>query len=743
MINIFFIFSVGLFILTGCKNESPTELLQEQSLLKRLQTAQKKHYRELVEQALKNNEDMSIQASDGTTVLHYLTNTEDNADLVDKIITKYPLLVKQENKEKISAMHLGSLKSTEYLSLFIKHGYQLDLIYNNNTLLYKLALLNNFSSIEKLLMYRGEAGIIDFLDTKNKPENKTAFQALCVDKYINQCQKLLEKLHEQQNYSEELRSKITKLKNSLNIALPQRSPAATKNLEEEKLAYWRELKSDLAAIKAKTVRERQKEEGIKKFLALDIADLELLLQQEWVWTSLLSDLKKELAPKLAPDALNMLVKTLQKNTLRIHITEVEKIISAFIDELDPHDHELLDKLEAVVFGARSSSQVSDSIDKKLRVFALKNNSPRIDALKTTLKAAGEKRQFDAQKTFEEKRDTNTHLFASINPDEIAKIITNNFRDPIFWSPLLAAPDFALQMPIASIEKLFELVVTPYKYDPLPAATGEPLVILSHVCRKLDPKDIKSFEQFFEAITKGIKNNPREILLKILKNKVASYTGASKRTYDSLLNTLNEKRIHNAKAVLSTGLESNKNYQNEAQNTEIQHASLKFHNASAQTSIDDQNDDEERVAGYVLSAPKSKLDLLWKQLSRKETGLILEHNIKQCLAWALAYLREDQMIASLETENFWKLISAYPEIIGFGLSANNLALLFNKLDDFEELKRRSDLCMLLAKIVEKLKKPKTQLHEALDAIEQAILNKPSARYIKAYIQKQRSLPANKR
>lgn len=795
MFKIFLILGPCLLLFTNCKSprdlpdQNPSEHFQELSLLQRLQASPKNTYKKLVNQAIENGEDLSAVASDGTTVLHYLVSCKGNADLVNNIISEYPLLIKHKNNKNLSPKHIGCLRSLEYLDLFIKHGYDLDLNYsNNNTLFYKLAALHNFVSIEKLLIYRGELGMLDFLETKNKPKEETAFQKLCSNKYKKQCHKLLDTLLEKLNYSDLLKTRIEDLKNKLltqpddnsdddnssdddnnsdgdnssdddnnsddEEALDPSKPAPTptkpsapkskEEIEKETkfLAPWRALKSDLAGVNGKILREQRKEEGIKKFLALNISDLNLLLEQDWVWTSLLGDLKKELAPKLTADALNTLVKTLTNSALAARVSDLDMTLSTIIDEITPDDPELLDKLESVVFGARFSSRVGESIEKKLRAFMSKNKSSRANDINKMLKIAANKRKSDAKNTLEQNHDSKTNYYGQLTPNEIAKILKNDFRDKNFWSPLLGSPHFVFQMPVISIEKLFQLVSAAYKSDPLPGLSAEPLVILSHACRKLDPKDI-NFEKYFRAITEGAKDNPREILLKVLKNQVQSYSGASKKIFNTLLETLNTKRINNAQVLLSTELKNNKIYQNEADKADIQPATMAYKNALSQTSIDDQNNSEEKIAGYVLYANRNKLDILYKQLSRKETGLILEHNIKQCLAWALSYLSEDKMLISLELENFWKLISAYPEIIGFGLTPTNLGLLFKKLDDFQEQKRRSNLGVLLKEVVEKLKKPKTELHEALDKIEKAVANTPDAKYMNAIISKVRNLPANKR
>ena len=137
---------------------------------------------------------------------------------------------------------------------------------------------------------------------------------------------------------------------------------------------------------------------------------------------------------------------------------------------------------------------------------------------------------------------------SITPDEITKILSPNYNDENFWSPLLGSPELVLHMTPASIERLFKMVVAAYKSDPLPGLIKEPLVILSKACRKLNPKDDILFEKFFRAITLGLQDNPRELLLKVLRNKVVNYSGASREIFISTLETLKNTRINNAKII---------------------------------------------------------------------------------------------------------------------------------------------------------------------------------------------------
>lgn len=514
-----------------------------------------------------------------------------------------------------------------------------------------------------------------------------------------------------------------------------------KKKEETFLAPWRALKSELAGIAIGSVRNTNIEKGVKNFLALNTEELSLLLEQDWVWTSLLSDLGKQLAPQLSPVALKALVQTLENSSLKTRVGDLELTLSSLIDQIAPNDPQLLNKLEPLVFGALHSAKVGGSIQKKLLAFMAKNKSGRAEDIKAALDQAIKDRQKLATKSVGENRETHLNFYSKISPHEITKILNKNFRDPNFWSPILASPDLVLHMSQESIETLFQAVVAVYQTDPLPHQTGEPIVVLLHVCRKLDPQ--QNFENHFKAITKGVRDNPREILLNALKNKVNSYLGASKNKFLNKLEKLKTKRITNANALKNSILKDNKVYQDEAQKANIQPATMAFENAPIQSSIDDQSDGEEKIAGYMCNANKSKLDQLYKQLSRKEAGLKLEHNIKQRLAWALAYLRDNQMLLSLELENFWKLINAYPEIIGFGLTPENLGLLFNKLGDYQEQNRRSNLVDLLEDVAKKLVKPPVQLHETLDIIEKTIKNMTGATRIQAVISKQRSLPTNKR
>jgi len=514
-----------------------------------------------------------------------------------------------------------------------------------------------------------------------------------------------------------------------------------KTRDETFLAPWRVLKSELAGVTGESVRKKIVSHGVKNFLALDQDDLKLLLEQDWVWTSLLGDLKEELAPQLSPDALNTLVQTLKNSQLRIRVSDLELTLSSLIDLLTLDDPQLLDKLESIVFGARLSSCVGGIIMKKLLAFIVKNKCDRADAIKKALKTAINNRQETAKKSVEDTQAINTDYYSKLTPDKIAEILKKNFRDQQFWGPILASPVYVLKMPLTSIEALFQAVVAEYKTDPLPAQTGEPLVILSRVCRELKPEET-IFEEHFRAITDGVQNNPRDLILRVVKNKVQNYLGASKKIFLDKLEALANKRTANAKDVLVTNLKDNKKYQEEARLADLQPATRAFANALEQTSIDDQNDKEEKIAGYVGYANMFALDQLYKKLSRKETGLKLEHNIKQCLAWALAYLSTAQMTISLDLESFWKLISAYPDIMGLGLSPDNLGLLFKKLGNAEERIRRNNLTALLKDVAEKLVKPKEELHEALDIIEKTIINMPDAKLIQAIIIKQRSIPANK-
>ena len=106
--------------------------------------------------------------------------------------------------------------------------------------------------------------------------------------------------------------------------------------------------------------------------------------------------------------LNALITTLKNRELVTRIGDLDLTLKAFIDEINPHDPELLDKLESVVFGAKYSSDVSESIEKKLGVFALHHKNSRIDTLRNILKTAITRRKVDAKKHIEENYNINAN-----------------------------------------------------------------------------------------------------------------------------------------------------------------------------------------------------------------------------------------------------------------------------------------------------------------------------------------------
>ena len=78
----------------------------ERDLFQGLQAKPKSEYRPIIQEAIKNNENI-------TTTDPILESTEDNADLVNNITTKYPLLNKQKSTRSRAKRRGSSKKSSE------------------------------------------------------------------------------------------------------------------------------------------------------------------------------------------------------------------------------------------------------------------------------------------------------------------------------------------------------------------------------------------------------------------------------------------------------------------------------------------------------------------------------------------------------------------------------------------------------------------------------------------------------